>query len=145
MSTVCRRQGVVHQPYLQPIFARPNSANCGRVATTDGSPAFRGAGWWLAGPDSWVRAPEALRRASDNERFAIKSSRLAPLDERLRRNARVSGPRDMLLATLGPNGATKLYLYAYGVDMRKSFDGLMVIVRCEFLRNVSHVDLFLLL
>lgn len=41
--------------------------------------------------------------------------------------------------------ATRIYLYAQNVDMRKSFDGLCGIVQAEFSRDIRDGDLFMFL
>ena len=49
------------------------------------------------------------------------------------------------IASAFASGATRIYLYAPNVDMRKSFDGLCGIVQAEFACDIRSGDLFLFL
>lgn len=49
------------------------------------------------------------------------------------------------IASAFASNATRIYLYAPNVDMRKSFDGLCGIVQAEFARDIRSGDLFLFL
>ena len=44
---------------------------------------------------------------------------------------------------LAVNATTRVYLYMRDVDMRRSYDGLMVIVQAEFARDIRLGDYFM--